>query len=106
MSWWNPFSWLPEDPVQQCGWRFLKLVRDPLEDPYLEACKIDDKLTSKGSWGETHLSLERVIQNFLDEVTEIQQSYSPKSAEYHLGELYKLIYPKVVGMFWEGTKSK
>lgn len=101
MSW---FSWLfgGEDPVDQCGWKILRLVRDPKDDPYLEACKIDDKLTSSGSWAESHITLERLIENFMDEVNEIQKSYSPKSWEYALGERYKLIYPHVIQYFWEG----
>lgn len=101
MSW---FSWLfgGEDPVDQCGWKILRLVRNPEDDPYLPACVVDDRLTTEGGWGESHLTLSRLIQNFLDEVNEIQKDFNPDSWQYALGERYKSIYPHVISWFFEG----
>lgn len=104
MSWYNPFSWLPEDPINRCGWYFFRLTRRWKKDPYLDFCVWDDKGTSRGSFPSKFIPLERWIENGLEEIALIQSQFEEDSPEWQLGERYKHIWPHLVGLFWEGRK--
>lgn len=102
MSWWNPISWLPEDPVVQCGWRALSVYHNPKDDPYYDFCAWDDNGTTKGSLASKIISLDRWVQQGLEQINLLQSRYDVGSEEWELGEYYKTIWPHVVGYFWEG----
>ncbi len=104
MSWWNPFSWLPEDPVTRCGWYFISLYSDPKKDPYYEFCEFDDLATSKGSAQERDVPLDRYIQTGLAQLRLIQSRQKPDSFAWTLGEFYMHAWPKLVALFWEGKR--
>lgn len=99
MSWWNPLSWIPEDPVTRCGWYALSLYDDPKADPYYDFCAWDDAATTSGSFESKIVTLERHIEAGLDQITLIQSRYPPGSFEWELGEFYKKAWPHLVGLF-------
>jgi hypothetical protein len=103
MAWYNPFSWLKEDPVTRCGWRALSIYGNPKEDPYYDFCEWDDNATTKGSLESQIVPLTRHIQAGLDQLNEIQKRYPHGSEAWLLGQFYKKIWPHVVGFFWEGN---
>ena len=101
MSWHNPFSWFPEDPKVQCGWRMLHIYGNPKDDPYYDFCVWDDMATSKGSKESELVTLDRHIEAGIEQIRLIQGDYATDSFEWSLGEFYKTIWPHVVGLFWE-----
>ncbi len=104
MSWWNPFSWLPEDPVTRCGWYLLSVYSDPKKDPYYDFCEWDDLATTKGSPQQRDVPLDRYIETGLAQLELIQSRYEPGTFEYELGTFYRGAWPHLVGLFWEGKR--
>lgn len=100
----NPLYYLPEDTKVRCGVYFLTLRR-PDKDPYIEACRVDDNLTTESGWGEQNLTLERLTQHFQDMITEIQKDFAIGSKDWMLGETYKRLHAKAVWLFFNGAKK-
>jgi len=99
----NPFRYLREETVIKCGvyWFYL---RKPFEDPYIDACRIDDKLTEENAWGEQNLTLARLIQHFHDMVNTIQKDFPIGSEDWTLGERYKKFYDIFIPLFFHSKK--
>lgn len=104
MSWYNPFSWFPEDPVNRCGWYFFRLTRKWKKDPYLDFCTWDDRGTTKHSFPSKFITLERWIEAGLEQISTIQNDFEQGSKNWELGEVYKKLWPHLVPFFWEGKR--
>ena len=101
----NPFYWLPEDETVRCG-VYIFSLRKPEDDPYIEACRVDDRLTETNGWGENHLELPRLIQAFHDMVNTIQAEFPIGSKDWMLGEKYKKYYDIFIPLFFHSKKGK
>lgn len=99
MVWWNPFTWIKEDPVTRCGWYVLSIYKKPTDDPYFSFCEWDDNATSNGYPYRDQISLEKHIETGLNQLNILQSEYPRHSFEYKLGEFYKEVWPRLVGLF-------
>lgn len=98
----NPFYWLPEDPVTRCGIYCISVYKNPKDDPYFLFCEWDDRGTTRGSYAQKYVTLERYIECGIEQLKLLQSRWPVGSFEYELGDLYLDIWPKVVPYYWEG----
>lgn len=93
------FLSLPEDPVVRCGYYRLSFYNNPKDDPYYPFCEWDDNATTDGSFESKIVDLDRHIENGLAQLNLLQVQFQPGTWEYRLGNIYKTVWPELVGYF-------
>ena len=92
-----------DDKENKCGWKWLTLFKDPKKDPYIDACTWHDNATSKGSWAEKNIPLDKVQKTFERQLDELDKN-AGRPINGLLSRFYKFVTRKVSFLFWDGKK--
>lgn len=96
---------MSEDPIDRCGWKWLRIFPNWKREPFHDSCVIHDQETSAGSVSQEISSLDEVQRRFEENIErERAAKYSGIGAPRLLASFYKLVTRFATRFFWEGDR--